>query len=360
MLALILIGFAFSIVIYLCLVIIMITGHHIFQIKASDKKTIYFYPAIVILSVIILVLLSYLLSYTLYSYAYTMVAVANGYLFYTFLCCGIYLLLFRKFILKKQHGLFITVAIPFAIGTYSLIKQQFLYVDYISLTYPGYESITRICHLTDMHLGTIYQKGFVTKIVNRIQQEEPDILVITGDIVDGSLSLKDEWLMPFNSLDIPIFYVTGNHEPFMGKGSILSLLLKTNIQHIGYTTNPIVHRNISFIGYDHEDTLNNKMKDFPSQIDSPYPVVLLGHSPKNKPKALIKYNIFLQLAGHSHQGQMFPFQLVSWLANACFYGLYSTVDKKHHVYVSSGVGTALIPMRSMTRSELGIITIKGE
>ena len=89
------------------------------------------------------------------------------------------------------------------------------------------------------------------------------------------------------------------------------------------------------------------------------PNILLSHIPVLKPDELSEYNIFLFLAGHTHGGQLFPLQVVTYIANACFSGLYADKNKKNFVYVSEGVNNALVPMRVGSKRMFPIITIEG-
>ena len=117
---------------------------------------------------------------------------------------------------------------------------------------------------------------------------------------------------------------------------------------------------INLIGVDYEyynitDRLDNIKHLF---INSQKPNILLYHKPKLYPKELTSYNIFLLLTGHTHGGQMFPLQLVSYLDNKGLAGLYSY--NNNYVYVSTGVGTAHSPLRVGSSSVIGVIRIEGE
>ena len=79
-----------------------------------------------------------------------------------------------------------------------------------------------------------------------------------------------------------------------------------------------------------------------------------------KPEEIGKYNIFLELAGHTHGGQLFPLHIFAFLSNACFSGLYSDKENKHHVFVSEGVNNNSSPMRVGCSRVFGLITIEGE
>ena len=90
---------------------------------------------------------------------------------------------------------------------------------------------------------------------------------------------------------------------------------------------------------------------------------MLYRVPKMKPKKLNECGAFLMLAGHTHGEQVFPMQLFSFLGNKCYKGLYSFTNKQtnsnSYVYVCEGVGAALLPMRTCSRSVIGEITIYG-
>ena len=73
-----------------------------------------------------------------------------------------------------------------------------------------------------------------------------------------------------------------------------------------------------------------------------------------------QYYIFLVLIGHTHGGQLFPLHIFAYLTNACFSGLYSDNENKHHVFVSEGVNNNTPPMRVGCSRVFGLITIEGE
>jgi predicted MPP superfamily phosphohydrolase len=208
-------------------------------------------------------------------------------------------------------------------------------------------------------LGAIHQKNSVKKIVKEIQNLEDniDIVVITGDMADGSLKVKADWLSPFDSLEMPILYITGNHEQFNPKGDMLNEVRMTNIKYIVELGN-FVHKGVNFIGADYEYDLKESFSEV--KIEENMPNVFLFHVPEIGPEELKEYNIFLFLAGHTHGGQIFPLNIAAYFTNKCFKGLYSDREKLHHVFVSEGVNNAVVPMRVCSKRVFPIITIEGE
>lgn len=278
----------------------------------------------------------------------------------TFFFCIFYLLISIGYEFPPLYAWLFSFGIPVIFSIYGLINNYIIQIRNITLTYPDYHFKKKICHLSDMHLGAIYQKELVMKVVQKIMLINPDVVVITGDLADGTEKVKLDWLTPFNDLAMPILFITGNHEEIMGTSLMLKIINETNINHIGLSLEPFITNEIIFLGVDYELNLKKRLKEFPKQMNPRLPTVLLSHIPQLKPQDLRENNIFLHLCGHTHSGQIFPFQPLAWAFNKCYNGLYSTEDNKHHVFVSSGIGGALVPMRIFSTPIIAVITIQGD
>ena len=294
---------------------------------------------------------------SIYSIFYMIFAVYIGYLLYIFITSIILRIIDACVDIPKAVGIPILYGLPGIICIYGIINALITKVIRITLKFPGYKDKTTILHLTDIHLGAIHQKHSIERIVKETEELNPDIVVITGDMADGSLKVKTEWLQPFDKLNIPILYVTGNHEEMNPTKDMLKAVNSTKIKHIGYHGRVKI-RGINFIGEDFGFNLKDNLDDI--KQEEGVPNVLLSHIPTMKPEEIAKYNIFLFLAGHTHGGQLFPLHIFVYCANACFSGLYSDSDNKHHVFVSEGVNNALPPMRVGCSRVFGMITIEGE
>ena len=246
--------------------------------------------------------------------------------------------------------------IPLLICIYGIINALRTRVENINLKYPGFKGKIKILLLSDIHLGAIHQKNSVIRIVQETQQLNPDIVVITGDMADGSLKVKSEWLKPFDDLSIPILYVTGNHEELNPKIDMINAVKTTKIKYIGQHET-FKYKGVNFIGEDFGYDLRKCLKEV--KQEEGVPNVLLSHIPILSPEELKNYNIFLFLAGHTHGGQMFPLHIIVYFANACFSGLYSDKNKEHFIYVTDGVNNALAPMRVGSKRVFPIINIEG-
>ena len=299
----------------------------------------------------------------LYSIIYIIGFSYLGFFINVLMACALYKLIKKYKNISSLSSKILVFIIPFIITIYSLINAQIMVFREETLLYPNYNNTIKILHLTDMHLGAIYQKGTVENLVEIIKEKKPDVVVITGDMSDGSLKVESEWLEPFNQVpdSIPILYITGNHENLYGKTEIINEVNKIRkIKHIGNTVIKI--KGVLFIGVDYEyKDIKSKAKTLLNSVqpkDNKTPTILLYHVPKISPKDLNEIGIFLMLAGHTHGGQFFPFTVLSWLYNTCFSGLYN-YKNSNYIYVSTGIGTALTPIRMFSSKMVALITIKG-
>ena len=347
-------GIVLFISLYLTQLTVITTNQYIFQEKINEFC--YLLPIIIIVVVFVLLVLSFLISEKLYCTLYYLTGLYLGYLLYAFQM-SILIRLINYFLpLFFIINFFIQYIIPLIICIYGVINALITYVENINLKYPGFKGKIKILLLSDIHLGAIHQKNSVIRIVKEIKQLAPDIVVITGDMADGSLRVKADWLMPFNNLDIPVLYVTGNHEELNPKKDMIDAVNTTKIKYIG-EHGRFKYKGVNFIGEDFGYDLKKCLLNV--KQEEGVPNVLLSHVPKLKPKELEKYNIFLFLAGHTHGGQLFPLHIITYFANACFSGLYSDKNKEHFIYVTDGVNNALAPMRVGSKRVFPIITIEG-
>ena len=307
----------------------------------------------------------YLISNFLYEFIYIISFTYLGYFLNVFMFCALYKLIVKYKKMPPLYSKIFVFIIPLIIVIYSLIKAQITTFKEETLIYPGYDNSITIMHISDMHLGTTYQKGSIEKLVEIINEKNPDVVAITGDLSDGSQKVDSDWLEPFNTIsdNIEVLYVTGNHESLYGKSEILEEIYKIRkIKHIGDKEEIINIKGVAFIGLDYEykdvKAKTVSILDKYGIKNNKIPTVLLYHVPKTPLKDLNEAGIFLTLAGHTHGGQIFPFTIFAWLANKYFCGLYN-YENNNYIFVSSGYGTALIPMRNFSSKMIGLITIKG-
>ncbi len=244
---------------------------------------------------------------------------------------------------------------------------------------PAWEN-SKIIHLSDIHLGRIHGKRFTERLVRQVNQHEPDIIVITGDILDGLGGNHGELIKILDNLKAErgVFFVSGNHEGYIGKARTLQLLKQTTMIRLD---NQFVEMDglelvgVSYPGIQTPSEIDNLPEG--SRKDGNVRI-LLFHTPTsivssggdrvdrhfttywmpNTSFAANKYiHADLQLSGHTHHGQLFPFNIVTRLLYKGFdYGLNKSGDL--YVYTTSGAGTWGPPMRTATISEIALIRLQ--
>ena len=316
---------------------------------------IYLLPLFSTLGFLLLFIISSKISDCFYSFICLIIGLYLGYLLYIFQVAVIIRIIIIFLDISNIIYALILYITPLIICIYGLINALITKIVKINLKFPGYKDKTTILHLSDIHLGAIHQKNSVKRIVKEIEELNPDIIVITGDLADGSLKVKSDWLEPFNKLEMPILYVTGNHEELNPEKEMLRELKKTKIKHIGLCKK-FKFKDIIFYGLDYGYDIRKRLSE--ANLKEGEVNILLSHVPEMKPEELSDYNIFLFLAGHTHGGQLFPLNILAYFANECFSGLYSDSTKNHYVFVSQGVNNAVIPMRVCTSRIFALITIE--
>jgi uncharacterized protein len=223
---------------------------------------------------------------------------------------------------------------------------------------------TTIVQLTDLHVGATIGRAFIEDIVRRTNALRPDIVAITGDLVDGSVEGLWNSVAPLGDLQARygVYFVTGNHEYFSGVRPWMEALGRLRIRVLG---NERVAIGQGADGFDlagvHDYGAARLDPEHRSDVaealkgrDPAREVVLLAHQPKNIKEAA-RLGVGLQLSGHTHGGQLWPFSFFVRLAQPYVIGLHR--HEETQIYVSPGTGYWGPPMRLGTRAEITHITL---
>lgn len=217
----------------------------------------------------------------------------------------------------------------------------------------------KIVFSSDTHLGLIRREKFMKKIVGIINKEKPDVTFNLGDLIDGPSFPYVKGFAPISELNSPMgnYYVEGNHESYSQEYGTFKENFPKNLNDI--TGKKIIVNSTQIIGIPYgamkaNNEINNELEQV--KYDKNIPSIILMHDPKDTPK-LADNNVSLVLSGHTHAGQFFPFTLlVKKIAGKYFHGL--TYTKETAAITSSGVGTAMVPIRIGTVPEIIVVTIK--
>ncbi|MBT5022624.1 metallophosphoesterase [Candidatus Woesearchaeota archaeon] len=214
------------------------------------------------------------------------------------------------------------------------------------------ENITFV-QWSDVHLGSVRNSDFLTILVDKTNKINPDFVVITGDLIDGTAHLSNNMLKKVDELNAPVYFVTGNHETYEDSDKISTIINQTKIISLNDEQKTI--KGVNLIGFSYEQDKTkfiNKLSRF-KQIKEDFSI-LLNHAPMN-PSLANQYGFDLVLSGHTHNGQIFPFNLIVKLFFPTVNGLYRYKDTI--LYVSPGTGTWGPYMRLGSKNEITVFNL---
>jgi predicted MPP superfamily phosphohydrolase len=249
----------------------------------------------------------------------------------------------------------IILSLILIVSVIALINGERLIINSIDIEIKGLKRELRIVHLSDLHIGAIHRKKYLERVVRETNSLNPDVVVITGDLIDGSTLVTEDLISPIKKIKSPIYYVIGNHEIYERLGRVIPILKKTKMKLLRNQKSKF--REITFIGIDYSELRKkvferlNKIKIDKNKIN-----ILLYHAPIFKTEYLEKKGIDLQLAGHTHAGQLFPLNLLVRLIFPYVRGLHKSGNSS--VFVSAGTGTWGPPMRLGSTNEINLINLK--
>ena len=213
-----------------------------------------------------------------------------------------------------------------------------------------------IVHLTDVHIGPMIGRAFAELLVQRVNALSPDLIVITGDLVDGKLSELQQHIEPLRELRARdgVYAVTGNHEYYWNPEPWLAHLRSLGIRILRNEHTTIAGA-FELAGVD-DSTAGEDVPRAVAGRDPQLPLVLLAHHPRTITRA-IKAGVDLQLSGHTHGGQMLPLGWLARLFDPKVAGLARFGPT--WLYVSEGTGFWGPPLRVGTSCEIAAITLVG-
>jgi predicted MPP superfamily phosphohydrolase len=298
-------------------------------------------------------------------------------LFITYFSLGFISHLFVAAALKDFLGLFfnidkifilllITICIIMnAFGVYYALRGPLL--KKVKINVPQKGENFKIVQISDLHIGPIIKKSYVTKVIQQTLQQSPDMVVITGDLGDGHMQyLRDDFhTLKLLTEKVPVYYIIGNHEYYwradewiaeakaIGITVLMNQGLPINLENkipiwLGGVPDPQSHRFFKDHKHDPHKAIEHKNAQQHYKI-------LLAHQPASCFEAE-KAGFDLMLCGHTHGGQFFPFTLIVGFFNPYNRGLNQHGNMK--VYVNLGTGFWGPPLRIGAHAELTEIVLE--
>ena len=231
-----------------------------------------------------------------------------------------------------------------------------IFSHYLSVRHHGIPSSKvsrayRIAQISDVHIGS-RQGGYMRRIVNKLNELEADFVVITGDLIDSS-AVELEALESLRELNASTYFCIGNHERYADLDKILDILEQLGVMTLRQQR--VECGELSFVGIDdadHRDHIATHLPDIPLNPNTYQ--VLLYHRPAGWRFAR-EHKIDLMLSGHTHNGQIFPFNFLVKQQFSRICGLF--IEGDHRLYVSSGTGTWGPLMRLGSLNEISVFNL---
>ncbi len=250
-------------------------------------------------------------------------------------------------------------ALALLVGLYGLINARWIRVRRIAIRLPGLPESwrgRRAVLMSDLHLGNINGARFSRRLVDLATGLQPDIVFIPGDMFDGTMADLDKLAAPFKDLSPPfgVYFSSGNHEEFAGKEHYLEAATRAGMRVLNNESVTVDGLRIAGVpNGDSHNPIRLRATLEGLRLNQGEASILLNHMPSRLP-IVERAGVSLQLSGHTHVGQLFPF---NWLTRRVFgrftYGLQSFGALQ--VFTSSGAGTWGPPMRVGTHPEIVLL-----
>ncbi|MGD0591591.1 MAG: metallophosphoesterase [Bacteroidota bacterium] len=268
----------------------------------------------------------------------------------------------------KQVAALIVVGIVFLTVIGARVNAMFPRIQTLELTIHKNSPLKElnVALVTDVHLGTIICNSHFTRIVGKINSLNPDIVLFAGDLVDEDIEpvIREnlgETLRQIKS-KYGIYGITGNHEYIGGVEPACKYLIEHGVTMLRDSVAQVAN---AFTLVGREDfsirQFNGKkrkqLSELMNGVDTTLPVILMDHQPLHLDD-VVNHGVDLQLSGHTHHGQLWPFNYISQAVYELSWGYKKKGNT--HFYVSCGVGTWGPPMRTGNRPEVVNVKLKFE
>ena len=215
----------------------------------------------------------------------------------------------------------------------------------------------KVVMMSDLHIGYHNPRRELARWVDLVNAEQPDFILIAGDIIDGSLRpvLEEDMAAEFRRFKAPVYAALGNHEYYAGSPEARQFYRDAGIRLL-IDNHAIIDSCIAVIGRDDRTNMRRKpltdlMRDIPDSLFT----IVLDHQPYHLDR-VEQAGVDFQLSGHTHRGQVWP---ASWITDVLYECSWGSHRRGHtQYYVSSGMGIWGGKFRIGTQSEYVVATIK--
>ena len=269
----------------------------------------------------------------------------------------------RLFVPMASHGYLWALCATLILLSYGYYNYRCPKVEQIeiSLNKPLKVDSLKVVAVSDIHLGLGTGKMTLKRYVELINKQNPDVVLIAGDLIDNSIKpvVENHMEEELNAINAPmgVYLVPGNHEYISGIEVCEDFLAKTNIKLL---KDSIVELPCGVQIAGRDDKFNRRrmsLVHIVEKIDATKPIIMIDHQPYEVAKK-DSLGVDIQISGHTYHGQVWPLNLLVDRMYEQSHGYKKWSNS--HVYVSSGLSLWGPPFRIGTRSDMAVITIVGD
>ncbi len=271
----------------------------------------------------------------------------------------IYLL--KLFINPPLIMIYVMLAIVPVIGVYAYYHAHDIKIKEETLKFDNISKDLNIIEISDIHYGLFIYDKTLNKLVNKLKSLEDtcDLVIIAGDLADGSRIITENSFLPFKEVNIPIIFTPGNHDFYPGLENVYKACKKAGITILDNDKMEYEDLNIYGLTFSFTEEQNVNQKELVNAVNPEKVNIMIYHSPGHF-KEFSKIGFDLELSGHTHGGQFYPGVWFSSMIFKYCKGLFENdIDgKKHYLSVTTGVGVMDYPFRWGTDSEILVLKLR--
>lgn len=217
----------------------------------------------------------------------------------------------------------------------------------------------RIAVISDLHLGHSITKDVLHMYVNKVLEQQPDMILIVGDIIDYQLDVvrDNHFEEELSRLEAPlgVYAVTGNHDYYLNGDEKVEWLSQIKGVTLLRDTTILIDNSFYLVGREDSRLKNRKSLEYLLQnVDKKHPVIVMNHEPIYLDDE-VKNGADIALYGHTHDGQFFPLNIALRFVYELSYGYKKKEDT--HLFVTSGIGLGGPRYRVGTKSEILMLNV---
>lgn len=249
------------------------------------------------------------------------------------------------------------------IGFYAYYNAHRIVVKSQILEFDNLEKEYTIAHLSDVHFGSVRHKKIIEDVANKLEglSDTCDLVVISGDLADGSCAVEEDDFMALKDVDMPIIFTSGNHDYYPGLENVHKACQKAGIIILENEGMEFDELNIYGLSFSFGDIPMPTADELRSFIKEDKINIVNYHVP-NGWNELSDIGFNLQLSGHTHGGQFYPVIFFGkYMYEGHNRGLFKKRlknNKNSYLHVTTGVGSMDVPMRWGTNSEIVLLRLK--